>query len=75
MRSSYEASSLWPPKVWIERPDSTQPKLERRLAVDCGGTFDAPEADDVAIHLGDCVYVDFRSTDVALAEPTTIELD
>ena len=58
--TEYDVNALWPPKIWINRPDWGNPQLEQTIVVPCSGTKERPEIDPTTpIKLGDSVFVDF----------------
>ena len=54
------AEELWPPKIWIVRPDWCGDELEERILVKCAGTPRKPEIDlDVPIKKFDQIFFDY----------------
>lgn len=54
------AAEMWPPTVWIKRADWDAPELEKRINVECGGTFTEPLfGTDLILTAGDRVFVNF----------------
>lgn len=72
MRSEHDLNALWPPKIWIHRPDWASPDLETKVVVPCAGTKETPKIDpSTPIKLGDRVFVDFRRPQLANSPITT----
>lgn len=55
-----DLNALWPPNIWIHRPDWGSPDLERKIVVQCSGTKDNPQIHpSTPIKLRDSVFVDY----------------
>lgn len=60
LHTEHDVNALWPPTIWIHRPDWGSPNLETKIVVPCAGTKENPQIDpSTLIKLGDSVFVDY----------------
>lgn len=75
MHTECDVNALWPPKIWISRPDWGSAQLEQTIVVPCTGTKGLPQIDAaMPIKLGDSVFVDFGRRRVSISPSTAASM-
>ena len=75
MRTECDVNALWPPKIWISRPDWGMQQLEQTIVVPCTGTKELPQIDAAMPIKGcDSVFVDFGRRRVSIRPSTAASM-